>query len=153
MGEPAIADVKPKLEPASPKDEKPTLSKLKVEPDSPSKKDIKSEEVKPLSDNKQEELLLKENALLRNIVAHQLKQIEEYEETIQTYSKSLQGNYWTVVTLGVRSEVFTGQLLPCKWNCSSFLFCTEGQTLPTSEQAVQTDEDVRTTGTCMIEII
>ena len=102
MGEPAIADVKPKLEPPSPEDEKPTLSKLKVEPDSPSKKDIKSEEVKPSSDSKEDDpdLVWKEVTHLRNVVAHQWKKIVEYEETIQTYSESLQGDYWTVVTLG-----------------------------------------------------
>jgi len=74
------------LEPASPTDEKPTLSKLKTEPVSPDKKDIKPEQVKSFSDSEQgEELLLKENALLRHIVAHQKKEI-------QLYCKSLQGD-------------------------------------------------------------
>jgi len=53
---------------------------------SPDKKDIKPEQVKSFSDSKQgEELLLKENALLRHIVAHQ-------KEEIQMYRKSLQGD-------------------------------------------------------------
>ena len=85
-------DVKPKLEPASPTDEKPMPSKLMTEPVSPDKKDIKPEQVKSFSDSKQgEELLLKEIALLRHIVAHQKKQIMGYQETVQMYHKTLQG--------------------------------------------------------------
>ena len=85
-------DVKPKLELASPTDEKPTITEVKTEPVSPDKKDIKPEQVKP--DNEQgEESLLKENALLREIVAYQRKQIAEYQETKLMYNTSLQGNW------------------------------------------------------------
>ena len=78
-------DVKPKLEPPSPPDEKPTLSELKTEPVSPDKKDIKAEQVK-LDSEQGEDFLLKEIARLRHIVMG-------YQETVQMYRKSLQGNY------------------------------------------------------------
>jgi len=66
------------------------LSELKTEPVSSDKKDIKPEQVK-LDSEQGEELLLKENALLRHIVAHQKEEIMEYQETVQMYRKTLQG--------------------------------------------------------------
>jgi len=87
-------DVKPKLELASPTDEKPTITEVKTEPVSPDKKDIKPEQVKSFGDSEQgEDLVLKEIALLREIVAYQRKQIAEYQETKLMYDTSLQGNW------------------------------------------------------------
>lgn len=88
--EPIAADIKPKLEPVSLEDEKPTLSEFKTEPASPNGKDGKPKQVKPFSDiGHGDDLVLKENAFLRELVAHQKEQIMEIKWLCD---KSLQGN-------------------------------------------------------------
>ena len=103
-------DVKPSMESPSPKHQKSVLSQPKMEPLTP------KEEVKPkleLSDveyaklklkqvelytEPSDELLRKENTLLRELVTEQRKEIK-YLKAMQTYDNPLQGKYWRVIAL------------------------------------------------------
>ena len=102
-------DVKPNMEP-SPKHQKSVLSQPKMEPLTP-KEEVKPKlELSEVEDAKlklkqvelytepSDELLRKENALLRELVTEQRKEIK-YLKAMQTYDNPLQGKYWRVIAL------------------------------------------------------